>query len=116
MTTTDIEGLITASGRDYHVFLNGSTDGTETTTKILDVSNTAKDVGDHLKGKIIERIALQCSDGSILSTVILYDPTAGVVLSAVGCERTSNQLYNIDLQNLSVPIVDGMLLKTNCAD
>jgi hypothetical protein len=116
MTTTDTEGLIEANGRVYHLFQNGSTDGTETEIKVLTPAGASVSVGVHLKGQTITRLALQCSDGSILSTVILYGADAGVKLSAVGCERTSNQLYNIDLKDLRVPVTDGDLLKTNCAD
>lgn len=116
MTTTDILGFARCGNKNYTIFLNGSTDGTETNTQVYTPGGVLKDFGEALAGQTLNRLALQCSDGSILSTVILYSSDGGVLLSAVGCERTSNQRYNIDLQNLSIRIEDGMLLKTNCAD
>ena len=95
---------------------NGTTDGTEGEVYVNDVSGGNLSIGDALRGKIIVRLALQPSTGSVLNIVKLYDPTGGVLLHAVGCERTSNQTYGIDVQNLAIPCPDGCTLKLTTAD
>lgn len=117
MTTTDTLGkIVCASGRQFFVFANGTTDGTEGEAYVLDIGGSNQSIGDACDGETIVRIALQPSTGSVQGAVKLYDPTGGVLLHAVGCEQTSNQLYGIDIQNIAIRIVTGCKLKLTTAD
>lgn len=115
MTTTDSYMVVVCGGESHFGFLNGSTDGTETEIKIQDVANNLESFGKALAGQTLNEVYIQCSDGSILTTFKLYDPAAGVILSAYGNERTTWP-WNLVIKGLNIPIKSGMLTKLNCAD
>jgi hypothetical protein len=117
MTTTDTQCIIKASGKYYHAYLDGGTDGaTETEIQIRDQAGNLKSFGKALKGLMLESLEFQCSDGSILSAASLYGNDSGRVLKAVGCERTIHTRSNLKLAPLSVQITEGMILKIATAD
>jgi hypothetical protein len=119
MTTTDVLGrLKTSDGGLHFLFGNGFTDGTETELKVYDLAGNSVSVGDHLHGKTLQELGLQLTDGSILTTAILYGADGGIVASWRGCERiTGNSFfYNMEAKKLAIPLVKGMVLKVNTAD
>lgn len=116
-TTSDTVGYIKASGTKYFLFLNGSTDGNETEIKLYEDGGGTKSLGEALEGKTLEEIALQVSDGSILTTCKVYEGQGTTKLSFVGNERTARDLlWNLRVQNLQVPITRSMTMKINCGD
>ena len=116
MTTTDTFFIAKVSGEWFHGFLNGGTDGAETEIKNEDIAGALEEVGKHYRGKTLQYIAFQCSDGSILATAKLYAKGGGVVFSFVGNERTTWPEYNLEIPNLNIPMEDGMKLKINTTD
>lgn len=117
MTTTDVQGRIVAGGGLHHLWLNGATDGTETEIKVRGLGGELSSIGEALLGQVLQNIAIQASDGSILTTLKLYDNAGGVLLSIRGNERTvRNLLTNASVGNLNIKITSGMLLKVNTAD
>ena len=116
MTTTDVQARILASGLN-HAWLNGTTDGSETELQIRDIAGSAKSFGDHLEGQTLRSLRIQLSDGSILTTCILYDEKGGVLASWRGNERTGHDfLYTLRADGLSIPMRKGMKLKVNTGD
>jgi len=118
VTTTDILGRIKTSQGLYFLYGNGFTDGAETELKVLDLGGNSVSVGELLAGQMIQEIAVQCSDGSVCTTLILYGPDAGIICSWRGRERLvgNDMHYNCEAKNLSVPVTRGMVLKINTAD
>lgn len=117
MTTTDIFGKITTDRGIYFLYGNGFTDGSETELKIQDMANALVSVGEHLAGQRITSIGIQCTDGSICTTLKLYGKDSGVVASWRGNERTVSSLrWNLMIHGLTIPMEKGMILKINTAD
>lgn len=117
MTTTDVLGRIKTSGGNlYQLFGNGFTDGNETELKIREIGGALQSLGDAIPGQTITELALQCSDGSILTTCKLYDIDAGVIASWRGNERTTWAFTNLDVKGLAIPVRKGMVLKVNTGD
>ena len=73
-------------------------------------------LGDALDGQSIKELSIQVSDGSILTTAIIYGADAGIVASWRANERTTQSHYNLEAKNLDIPIFKGYVLKTNCGD
>jgi len=116
MTTTDVFGRIKSSRGLHFLYGNGFTDGTETELKIQDIAGNLISVGEHLQGGTIQELAIQCSDGSICTTLIIYGKDSGIIASWRGNERTLSRFYNVEAKNLNIPMEKGVVLKINTAD
>jgi hypothetical protein len=116
MTTTNIVGWIeTSDGQYTQVYGDGLTDGTLAELYCY-VGSQNTSIGDAIPGKTITRLALAVSTGSILNVVTIYAADGSILLDTVGCETTSNQSFGMDLQNLSVRIAKGAIMKCNPTD
>ena len=118
MTTTDVLGRIDTGTGLHFLYGNGFTDGTETELKVQDLGGNLVSLGDHLAGKAIREIAVQCSDGSVCTTLKIYSPTGGVIAYWRGRERLvgNDMHYNLEAKGLALRIERGMLLKINTGD
>lgn len=116
MTTTDIFGRVKTGSGVHFLYGNGFTDGTPTELKVQDIAGSSIPIGEHLAGQSIQELAIMLSDGSILTTAILYAKDGGVVASWRGSERTLREVYNLEAKQLSIALEKGMVLKINTAD
>lgn len=117
MTTTDTLGYVVVSGKKYFVFLNGGTDGSDTEIKLYDDGGTARSLGEALEGNVLQEVALQSTDGSILTTFAIYDPQGAKLHSFVGNERTARDLlWNLRIKGIHVRIERGTIMKVNTGD
>lgn len=113
MTTTDIQGVVVADGYAYHLVGEPTDAAAQSVLNIRDLTGGTGAIGAKLFGKTISRIALQASDGSILTSANLYNGLGGLVLALYGGERlaSSEADWNIDCRNLNIYIDEGMTLK-----
>lgn len=128
MTTSDIQLVLTTTdGRRHHGYLDGATDGAETEIKCRDLAGTLTPVGEFLEGKVIQRIEVQVTDGSILTTLKYYAKTGQATHTFYGGERPiagdltlnafgQDAARNIDIRGLAIKVEKGAVLKVNCAD
>jgi len=118
MTTTDILGVVQVDGREQLLFGNGLTDGSLAELKTYDDTGTARSLGEHFEGGILEKIKLQASDGSILTTVQLVDDTGGLYGSWRGNERKAASFlgWNLVVTGLDHSIKRGDIIKVNPTD
>jgi hypothetical protein len=113
MTTTDILGKIVCSDGSEHMICCEPTDAAaESAVTLKDLTATSQNF-DTLQGRTIIRIAIQASDGSILTSLNLYDAGGGKTHSFYGGERVAGtgETWNLDLRGLSIPIAKGCAMK-----
>jgi len=113
MTTTDVQGVVEADGYQYHLVGEPTDAAAESVLNIRDLTGGTGTIGSKLVGKTMTRLALQASDGSILTSANLYNGKGGRVLSVYGGERlaSSEADWNIDVRGLNIFIDEGMTLK-----
>lgn len=119
MTTTDVQGVVEIDNSEYFHLVGEPTDGAaESALNIRDISGAADAIGKKLAGHVLTRLALQASDGSILTSANLYDGKGARILALYGGERlaSSNMDWALELEDLSIPIDEGMTLKIVTAD
>lgn len=116
MTTTDIVGkVVTSDGRE-HLVNQVVTDGTPEALTIQDLSGTDRNLYDHLFGKVITRIKLQASDGSILDYVQVTQDGQETHYWECG-ERIANspEVYNLD-EIVNIPVLKTTRINIDTAD
>ena len=117
MSTTDIFGRIKGSdGKLYFLYGNGFTDGSGTELKIQDIGGVLTSAGEFLASRAIQDLAIMCSDGSILTTLVITDKGGGILASWRGCERGHDDFYNLDVKNLAIPMQKGAVITVNTGD
>jgi hypothetical protein len=116
MTTTNVLGVIETTDGELHMIQQEPTDGSGEALTIYDMAGSAKTLGDHLFGKVISRIALQLSDGSILTSLV-HTQEGRTVHAIYGGERLagSEDVYNIDMP-VSIPVDKKTILTITTAD
>jgi len=119
MTTTDIQGFIeTTDGGIFPVYTNITDGATMVEVKVVDdAGGNAQSLYAYLRNRVITRIALQASDGSILDAVKILDNGRPIVWE-YGGERvaSSPSAANIDIWDLAVPVSDTTFLYCGTTD
>ena len=126
MTDTNAQGFVEFSDGTwahlYGISTGGVfTDGTEAEMYVRNMGGGQEQLFKSTEGKVINRIAIQVADGSIITTAILYDAKSGVVARWRGSERNvtsvvHGDVYDLDVRGLAIPVTKGMVLKLNTAD
>lgn len=125
MTSTSAQGFVVFSDGSF-AHLQGIstgaafTDGTEAEMYVRTIGGSFEQLQRSHENKVITRLALQLADGSILTTAKIYDAKNGVVANFRGVERNTaacpENIYNLDVRGLAIPVLKGTTLKLNCAD
>jgi len=126
MTDTAVQGFVVfKDGSWSHLFnaLDASilVDGTEEEVGVRTVGGSQESLYKSNEGKLIERVAVQLADGSIVATLRLYDAKNGIVAAWIGNERNvaakgAHKVYDINVKGLAIPVTKGMVLKINTTD
>jgi len=126
MTDTSSQGFVVfADGSWCHLFqaIDGTVlvDGTEQELAVRTPGGSYESLWKSNMGKIITRIAWQVADGSIVTSLKLYDAFNGVVAYFTGSERNvtsvvNAEIYNVDVRGLAIPVTRGLIIKGNTAD
>ena len=126
MTDTSSQGFIEFSdGTWVHLFqaIDGTVlvDGTEQELAVRTPGGSYESLWKSNLGKTISRIAWQVADGSIVTSLKLYDAKNGVVSYMTGSERNkttvkNSEIYDVDVRGLAIPVTRGLVIKGNTAD
>jgi len=126
MTDTSSQGFIVFSdGSWVHLFqaIDGTilVDGTEQELAVRTPGGSYESLWKSNLGKTITRIAWQLADGSIATSLKLYDAMNGVVSYMTGSERNkttvnNSEIYDIDVRGLAIPVTRGLVIKGNTGD
>lgn len=114
MTTTDIQGVVqTSDGLIWHMVGEPTDAAAESVLNMRDIAGNADTVGNVLQGRTIVRIALQASDGSILTSLNIYGPGGERTHSYYGGERlaSSNAIWNFDIRGIAIPVTKATTFK-----
>jgi hypothetical protein len=116
MSTTNLVGVIETTDGNVHAIQQEPTDGTPEAVTIYDISGTARNIYDQLFGKVIRRICIQASDGSILSTLYVTQNGARTHDFVAG-ERIANgpDRSNIDVL-VNIPVNKQTRMMVDCTD
>ncbi len=116
MTTTNVQGVIETSDGGLYDIQQEPTDGSGEALTIYNLAGAAKTLGDVLYGKIITRIALQLSDGSILTSLVVTQ-NGRTTHAWYGGERIANSpdVYNLD-QNVVIPVDKRTIITITTAE
>jgi len=112
MTTTNISGIIETSKGDFHAEGEPTDAAAASELQIRDISGNLKSWRDIIRGATVTRIALQASDGSILTSVAIYEGGA-VKHSYYAGERiaSSQERFNIDIRGIQITVGETTQLK-----
>ena len=128
MTDTNAQGFIVfKDGTWSHLYGISTggvfTDTTEAEMYVRGIGGNQEQLFKSNEGRVIERIAVQVADGSLITTAILYDAKNGVVARWKGNERNLAAVhkghyntYDLDVKGLAIPVTKGLVLKLNTAD
>jgi PAS domain-containing protein len=126
MTDTNAQGIIDfTDGSAVHMYGISTggvfTDGTEAEMYVRTVGGSQEQLWKSNSGKAISRIRIQVADGSFIATCKIYDPKNGVVAFWRGSERNitsvkNNEIYDINVGGLAIPVQKGTVLKLNTTD
>jgi len=126
MTNTSSQGFIQFSNGTWaHLFqaIDGTVlvDGTEQELAIRTQGGTYESLWKSHEGMTIFRVAWQVADGSIATTLKIYDAKNGVVAHWIGSERNVGGVsradtYDLDIKGLAIPVTRGMTIKGNTTD
>ena len=110
MTDTNAQGFMEFSdGTWCHLFGISTggvfTDGTEAEMYVRNIGGGQEQLFKSHENKVINRIALQLADGSILTTAMLYNAQSGVVARWRGSERNlttvkKGSVYDLDVKTI----------------
>jgi len=116
MTTTNLHGVIETTDGGVHSIQQEPTDGAATALTIYDLAGTQRTLGDALFQKVIRRIAIQLSDGSILTSLVITQ-NGKTTHAFYGSERIANSpdTYNLDVL-VNIPVDKTTVLTINCAE
>lgn len=106
MTTTNLNGFIkTASGKYLHLEGEPTDAAAASELQVKDLANIAVSLYNAARGETISRIALQASDGSILSSLGIYK-NGQYSHFFYGGERVANSpiTSNLDIWDLNVEV------------
>ena len=106
MATTNIQGVIeTSNGGLHHVEVEPTDAAAASALTIRDLGGVKRTLGEHLNGQTITRIAIQASDGSILTQLYVTQDGRRTRDYYAG-ERIANSpdVYNIDLTGIGIPV------------
>jgi len=115
MTTTVNLAWVEMAGKPPEFFNCTSTDGA---AKALTTFAEGQELGT-FQGQTLTGIKVQCSDGSVLTDLELFDAAGGQLLKARGYERNpvgAAPPYNISIDKISIPLARGMTLKITTAN
>ena len=116
MTTTNVLGIITTGNGKEHMIQQEPTDGTPENLTIYDLAGASKEIYDILKGQVIKRIQLQCSDGSILNYLkVVQDGKLTHQFFAGERIANSEDVYNLDV-NVSIPVMETTVITIDTTD
>ena len=126
MTNTSTQGFIIFSdGTWAHLFqaIDGTVlvDTAEQEIAIRTQGGAYESLWKSNEGKVISRIGWQLADGSVCTTLKIYDAKNGVVVHWIGSERNVGgvsraDVYDINVSGLAIPVTRGMIIKGNTAD
>ena len=126
MTSTAAQGFIVFTDGSwahlYGISTGGAfTDGTEAEMYVRTLGGAQEQLFKSHEGKNIARVAVQVADGSIVTTLMIYDAKAGVVARWRGSERNittvvHGDVYDINVRGLNIPVLKGTVIKLNAAD
>ena len=126
MTDTNAQGIIDfADGSSVHMYGISTggvfTDGTEAEMYVRTVGGSQESISKSNEGRVISRIRIQAADGSIVTTCKIYNASDGVVAFLRGSERNittvkNDEVYDINVRGLAIPIRKGTVIKLNTAD
>jgi len=118
MTDTDAIGKIVTEDGGLHQIMQTITDGTPETLKIFDLGGNEKEIYQYLLGRIIKRIEIQVSDGSILDYIQVTQNGAETHYMECGerIHTTANPIRsNLEI-NVHIPITDSTRINIDTAD
>ena len=116
MTDTDAIGKIVTQDGEVHQIMQTITDGTAETLKVFDLGGSEKEIYKYLLGRVIRRIEIQVSDGSVLDYIQVTQN--GVETHYIeGGERGSeaNRRSNLEL-DVNIPILATTRINIDTAD
>jgi hypothetical protein len=126
MTDTAAQGFIEfADGGFVHLYGISTggvfTDGTEAEMYVRTIGGSQETLAKSNEGRVISRVAIQLADGSICTTCKIYDASNGVVAFWRGSERNvtsvvNEEIYDINVSGLAIPVRKGTVIKLNTAD
>ena len=128
MSDTNVQGFVQFTDGSYaHLFGISTggvfTDTTEAELYVRSIGGSQEQLWRSHEGKRIYRIALQAADGSLLTYAKIYDPKSGVVGFWRGNERNlaavhfgHENVYDLDVKGLALPVVKGLAIKLTTAD
>ena len=126
MTDTSSQGFIEfTDGSWVHLFqaIDGTVlvDTVEQELAVRTVGGAYESLWKSNQSKVISRIAWQLADGSICTSLKIYDAMNGVVAYFTGSERNkttikNDEIYDVDVRGLAIPVTRGMVIKGNTAD
>lgn len=108
VTTTNLVGFLKMASGNILCLQGEPTDAAAASElNVLDVAGTSQSLKDAGRGETITRIALQASDGSILTSLGIYK-NGQYVIFHYGGERLADGPHaaNLDIWDLSIPIDD----------
>ena len=116
MTTTNLVGVIETTDGMVYAIQQEPTDGAAENITIYDISGTARNLYDHLFGKVIRRICIQASDGSILAEVEVTQNGAVTHNYFMG-ERIANSPDRANLDIIvNIPVTKQTRMTVNTTD
>ena len=112
MTTTNLNGVLETNKGLFHLEGEPTDAASASELKVRDISGTSQSLKDIIRGATITRIAIQASDGSVLTSVAVYQNGA-VVNSYYAGERIANspERYNIDIRGIAVVVGETTQIK-----
>jgi len=126
MTNTSSQGFIVFNdGSWVHLFqaIDGTVlvDGTEQEIAVRTSGGSYESLWKSNMGKTISRVAWQLADGSLGTSLKIYDASNGVVAYFTSSERNvtsvvNEEIYDVDVRGLAIPVTRGLVIKGNTAD
>lgn len=116
MTSTNLLGVITDDRGQIHMIQQEPSDGSAENLTKYDLAGDNKELYDVLKGRVIKRIQIQASDGSVL-TYIECKQDGRLTHLFHGGERIANseEVYNLDIE-VAIPVDDNTVIQVKTAD
>ena len=115
MTTTVNLAWVTMAGKPPEFFYVVSTDNSATE---LVTFSESQGIGT-FQGQTLTGITVQCSDGSGITDLEMFDASGGQLLKARGYERQDTGAtppFNISVDGIAIVLNRGMTLKVTTAD
>jgi hypothetical protein len=116
MSTTNLLGKITLNDGEELLINQEPTDGSAENLTYQSVDGSDNEIYDNLVGKIIKRIQIQASDGSVLTYVEVKQDGKLTHLVYAG-ERIANspELYNLDVM-VAIPVTKRTRIQVKTGD